>query len=214
MLSIQTIPVTEFQQNSRLVTCERSGATFCLDPGGDVYKILEFANKRELTISEIWLTHSHLDHCGGVAELIQNTGARLIGHKAEAGFRSRVLEVCAMYGLAQGSMQNCPEPDLYVSGGETLTIGEQSFEVLFTPGHSPGHVCFYNKQVGVLLAGDTLFAGSIGRTDLPGGDTGVFMQTFQNVIMKLPDDTKVLPGHGPDTTIGVERVTNPFLRGV
>ncbi len=109
-------------------------------------------------------------------------------------------------------MDNCPEPTTYIQGGEFLEFMGYSFEVIFSPGHSPGHLCFYQKETGNLIAGDTLFAGSIGRTDLPGGDHNELMTSIRSKLFTLPDETKVLPGHGPDTTIIRERETNPFFQ--
>ena len=116
-----------------------------------------------------------------------------------------------LYGIPPGEMQSCPEPDVPIIGGEALSIAGYNFEVLFTPGHSPGHLCFYNSASHTLIAGDTLFAGSIGRTDLPGGDHVTLLRSIRQQLLVLPDDTRVLSGHGPDTTIGRERNSNPFL---
>lgn len=211
MLEILTCVVTPFMQNSRILFEPGSGTAVVVDPGGDVDQILHELAKRQLRCDEIWLTHSHLDHCGGVRRLKEVTGARVLGHPGEAEFRSRVVDIAAMYGLPGSDLQNCPEPDTMLTGGETLTIGEATFEVLFTPGHSPGHLCFYNRSNRVLVAGDTLFQGSIGRTDLPGGDFDVLMASIRGVLLKLPLDTRVLPGHGPETAIGLEARSNPFL---
>ncbi|MFM1848090.1 MAG: hypothetical protein RL417_1564 [Pseudomonadota bacterium] len=213
MLEIVTCPVTPFMQNARILF-EKGGATaVVIDPGGDVEILLRELAARKLRCAEIWLTHSHLDHCGGVRRLKEITGATLLGHPAEAMMRSRVVDIAAMYGLPGSDLENCPEPERMIEGGEGLTLGSESFEVLFTPGHSPGHLCFYNRSNGVLLAGDTLFQGSIGRTDLPGGDLDVLMDSIKGVLLKLPPETRVLPGHGPETTIGEESRSNPFIVG-
>ena len=122
-------------------------------------------------------------------------------------------QMCEMFEIPPGIMENCPEPDRYVDQGDLIELGALRFEVLYTPGHSPGHVCYYCREEGVLLSGDLLFAGSVGRTDLPGGSATLLQRSLKEKLMILPDTTKVWPGHGPDTTIGVERVSNPFLRG-
>ena len=139
------------------------------------------------------------------------TGAKVYGHPVEAMMRSRVEDIAKMYGILEG-MENCPEPDVFIGGGETLKFGRFSFDVLFVPGHSPGHVCFYEKAERVLLAGDTLFAGSIGRTDLPGGDSDTLLKNIREKLLCLPDETIVMPGHGPNTTILDEKETNPFVQ--
>ena len=182
-----------------------------IDPGGDSAKIIEVLEEEGLQAKAIWLTHSHLDHCGGVRAIKQATSAVLYGHAWEKELRGRVEDVKRVYGITEDDMENSPEPDIFLRGGEKLTFGPLEFEALFTPGHSPGHLCFYEKSQGVLIAGDTLFSGSIGRTDLPGGNHGMLLESIREKILTLPDDTRVLPGHGPETTVGRERRTNPFL---
>ena len=213
MFEIYPIVVTAFQQNARILGCLASKQAVVIDPGGDVDKILKKLDETGFEVGEIWLTHSHADHCGGVAGLQARTGAKLYGHRDEAFMRKNLVELCRMLGVPPGDIEDCPEPDVFISGGETLSLGEFAFEVLCTPGHSPGHVCFYHRESGTLIAGDTLFSGSIGRTDLPGSDHGAMMHTLLEVLMTLPDETNVLPGHGPDTTIGRERRANPFIVG-
>ena len=198
-------------QNCRILSCGSDPRAVVVDPGGDVAEIEAVLKRNGLECREIWLTHSHLDHCGGVHVLKERTGARLFAHPLESEMRQRVKDLCLLYGLPHGSMEDCPEPEEYISGGETLLLGDLSFQVLFTPGHSPGHVCFYNQPSRTLLAGDTLFAGSIGRTDLPGGDHQTLLRSIRESILGLPSDTVVMPGHGPDTTIGIEKHKNPFL---
>jgi len=213
MLDILTIPVTLFMQNTRVLACTETSRAVVIDPGGEAEKILAALKARSYSCQEIWLTHSHLDHVGGAAELQAELDAALYAHPAERQMRESVVQIAAMYGIAEG-FKNCPEPQHYISGGETLKVGNYEFKVLFTPGHAPGHVSFYCQDEAILIAGDTLFAGSIGRTDLPGGDHGVLLQSINEQILTLPRDTKVLPGHGPDTTVGEEMDSNPFLTGV
>lgn len=211
MLEIITVGVTPFQQNCRILHCSESGEAVVVDPGGDAETILFELSSRSIKATDIWLTHSHLDHCGAVAELKLKLGGKLIAHKEEQMLRANVENIAGMYGLARGLMRNCPEPDIYIAGGEDLALGRHKFKVLYTPGHSPGHLCFYNVENSCLIAGDTLFQGSIGRTDLPGGDHETLIRSIKDVILSLPDETVVMPGHGPDTTVGAERNDNPFL---
>ena len=211
MFEILTLELTPFAQNTRIVFDRASSQAVVIDPGGDFPKIVQSLVANDLKVSQIWLTHSHLDHCGAVRPLKQASAATLYAHPVERELRARVVEICMLYGIPPGDMQSCPEPDVPISGGETLLLGEYIFEVLFTPGHSPGHLCFYHRESATLMAGDTLFAGSIGRTDLPGGDHATLLRSIRQQLLVLPDETRVLPGHGPDTTIGRERVSNPFL---
>jgi hydroxyacylglutathione hydrolase len=213
MLRIITVEVTPFAQNARILICPATGKSAVVDPGGDVERIVDVLKEQGLSCEQIWLTHSHLDHCGGVADLIAFSGAKLVGHPNEKSMRENVVNICRMYGVPPSTMKNCPEPDVYITGGEDLTLGNEMLNVLFTPGHSPGHVSFYHAPTSTLIAGDTLFAGSIGRTDLPGADHATLISSIKNVLFALPGDTNVLPGHGPDTQIDIERKSNPFLVG-
>jgi hydroxyacylglutathione hydrolase len=213
MLQIETIPVTEFDQNARVVWCERSRLGVVVDPGGEPEKILEVVKSLGISIGQIWLTHSHLDHCGGVQPIIDALKVPLVAHPSEKMLRANVQSIAQMYGMPQGSLRNCPEPDISIVGGETLTVGDHAASVLFTPGHSPGHVSFYFADAGVVVSGDTLFAGSIGRTDLPGGDMETLLKSIRTELFTLPPATKVLSGHGPDTTVQRESSTNPFFLG-
>ena len=213
MLAIQLIPVTELQQNCRVLWRKGSSAALVIDPGGDADRIIKFLKSESLVCEQIWLTHSHFDHCGGVAGLMAACSAKVYGHPIEKEFRQRVEDVKRMYGITSKSMTNSPEPTEYLTGGEALSFAEVSFSSLFTPGHSPGHLCYYAASENLLLAGDTLFSGSIGRTDLPGGHHSTLINSIVEKILVLPDDTRVLSGHGPDTTVGRERSSNPFLNG-
>ena len=163
---IETIVVTPIQQNCRILLGK---AALVVDPGGDVEAIIASLGGR--MVSQIWLTHSHLDHCGGVAGLKETfPDSRIYGHELEKDYRQRVEDIAAYYGIPEGLMKNCPEPDTYIKGGEILDFEGVKFEVRFTPGHAPGHLVFVNKEEKYVFAGDTLFQGSIGRTDLPNGD--------------------------------------------
>jgi hydroxyacylglutathione hydrolase len=213
-LKLKLITVTPIQQNCRVIYTDSSKNCVVVDPGGDVELINSFLETNKLELSQIWLTHSHLDHCGGVKDLKSKFNVPLYASKIESVFRSKVEESCARFGIPPGYMENCPEPDFFWEEMQTIEFNEYKFDILFTPGHSEGHYCFYQKDCGVLLAGDTLFAGSIGRTDLPGGNHQQLIDSINNKILVLPDNTKVMSGHGPDTTVGVEKVSNPFLNGM
>lgn len=211
MLKIIKIEVTPFAQNCRVLACSSTKVAAVVDPGGDTERITQVLEAENLELAQIWLTHSHLDHCGGVADLKDQKNVELYAHPNERELRANVVAICQAYGIPSGSMRNCPEPENHLLGGEQLKLGQEVFEVLFTPGHSPGHVCFYHKGSANLIAGDTLFAGSIGRTDLPGGSFHTLITSIKEVIFALPKETAVLPGHGPDTQIGHEKNSNPFL---
>lgn len=211
MLDIQTIVVTPFMQNARLLSVSGSKGAVLIDPGGDTEIVLSALEASGKELIGIWLTHSHLDHCGGVAALKRRFDVPLVAHAREADMRAGLKKIAAMYGLELGDMEICPEPQQFIKGGERLELGPLSFEVRFAPGHSPGHVVFYCESEGVVVAGDTLFAGSIGRSDLPGGDHDTLIESISSQLLSLPPHTRVLPGHGPDTTIGQELETNPFF---
>ncbi len=127
--------------------------------------------------------------------------------------RSHVVELCSLFGVPPGDMANCPEPNTLIDGGDRVSFGPYQFEVLFCPGHSPGHVAFYHESSGMLISGDVLFKGAIGRTDLPGGSYRTLMNSIRSLMSSLPSDTRVLPGHGPETTLGEEAQSNPFILG-
>ena len=209
-LKIICVPVTSISQNCRILWEEGTNEAVVIDPGGESKKIEQVLSQHKVRLKEIWLTHSHFDHCGGVKHLVGSGNVPLYGHEAERFLRGQVATSVMLFGLPD-DLENCPEPTQYLAGGEKLSVGRFQFEARFTPGHAPGHLCFYCEEAKVLIAGDTLFAGSIGRTDLPGGKQETLLHSIATQIMTLPDETKVLPGHGGDTTVGAERETNPFL---
>jgi hydroxyacylglutathione hydrolase len=213
MLEIKTVPVTPFAQNARILICSETRDAVLIDPGGDAAELIGALGSSGANLKGIWLTHSHLDHCGGVKGILRSFPVDLLGHPDEQTLRQSVCAISNMYGIGGADMDDCPEPSRYLRGGETVHVGKLRFEVLFTPGHSSGHICFLHRPSKTLIAGDTLFAGSIGRTDLPGGNHAQLLRSIQQQIMTLPDDIQVLSGHGPDTTVGEERRSNPFLRG-
>ena len=213
MLEISCYAVSLFAQNSRLLVCKDSNESVLVDPGGDAELLLDAIEKSGARLKQIWLTHSHLDHCGAVSQILQKHKVDLVAHMDESFMRSNVEAVAAMYGVPEGNFFNCPEPDIFVAEGDEVKVGRYVFKVLFTPGHSPGHVSFYNQENELIIAGDVLFAGSIGRTDLPGGDYEQLIRSVREKLFTLPAQTKVMSGHGPDTTIAKEIRDNPFFNG-
>lgn len=211
MLIIHTIIVTPFMQNARILVDSETNQGVIVDPGGDSDRILTEFRKTGAVYKGIWLTHSHLDHCGGVKRIMEKLEGDLWGHPDEAMMRASVTMVAQMYGMPSDLLDDCPEPNHFISGGENIKLGNLEFNVLHTPGHSPGHLSFYCAKEKVVISGDVLFSGSIGRTDLPGGDHKTLIRIVREKLFTLPSDTKVLSGHGSDTTIGNELRTNPFF---
>lgn len=212
-LQIITVPVTPFDQNARIVYPEGGTHAVLVDPGGDCELLMKRLAERGLRPAQIWLTHSHLDHCGAVAGLKSAFDVTLYAHAAGADLRRTVTLYAEMFGIPEGIMENCPEPDVAVEEGDVLSIGGTPFEVLHTPGHCPDHVSFYSSKAQMVFTGDTLMAGGIGRTDLPGGSYETIMHSLREKLLRLPGSTKVFAGHGSDTMIEREAKTNPFLRG-
>lgn len=203
---LDTLPTGPLEVNCYIIGCEETKKAAVIDPGGDVDRILQLLNKHELKAVMVINTHGHFDHVGGNRELLDATGAELIIHRDDCPILERAGEHAAAYGLRA---ESSPAPTRELSGGETIELGNLSLQVIHTPGHSPGGVCLYVNDT--LLVGDTLFAGSIGRTDLPGGDHQLLINGIKEKLLPLPEATKVYPGHGPMTTIGQEKQYNPFL---
>lgn len=213
MLEVTTIPVTVFGQNARILWCSVTMKGVVVDPGGDVDRLVQACNVRGVEVVAIWLTHSHLDHCAGVSLLLQHYAVPVFAHPNEKLLRENIPEIAKMYGLPAQDWPACPEPDRAILGGERLSVGDLEAVVLFTPGHSPGHVSFYFPTENIVVSGDALFHGSIGRTDLPGGNHNQLIESIQSQLLPLPEVTRVLSGHGEDTSIGEEKRHNPFLTG-
>jgi glyoxylase-like metal-dependent hydrolase (beta-lactamase superfamily II) len=203
---IQTLPVGPLQVNCHLVACEKTRQAAVIDPGDEGERILEALAAAGLQAVLIINTHGHFDHVGANHFLAERSGAPIAIHRGDLPLLRRAAEHAALFGL--GAVPS-PEPATVLDGGEMLQIGKIALQVIHTPGHSPGGICLLAE--GHLFSGDALFAGSIGRTDLPGGDTDQLIAVIREKLLVLPDTTVVHPGHGPDTTIGRERRTNPFL---
>ncbi|KTQ82338.1 hypothetical protein NS226_22355 [Aureimonas ureilytica] len=209
-LSIEIVPVTPFQQNCCILFDADEKRGVVVDPGGDVPDILAALDRLGVSLEAIWITHGHIDHAGGAMDLKDATGVDIIGpHRDDQPLLSRLEDQARMFGLS-GDVRNAV-PDRWLGEGETLSIGSHKFEVLHTPGHSPGHVVFFNRAARFLHAGDVLFAGSIGRTDLPGGDHATLLRSIREKVLPLGDDVGFICGHGPGSRLGTERRSNPFL---
>ncbi|HJO04807.1 MAG TPA: MBL fold metallo-hydrolase [Acidobacteriota bacterium] len=200
--------VAPFGENSWLIGCPDTGAAALIDPGGHIAELLAIASQQGLRVEQIWLTHAHIDHVTGVAEAVRETGAPLALHPLDRPLYDAVEQQATMFGL---HVEPLPAPDRWLETDETMTLGKLRAHVLHVPGHAPGHVAFWFADLGIVVSGDCLFAGSIGRTDLPGGSYDTLMQSIRTVLLPLGDAVTVLPGHGPETTLGRERRTNPFL---
>ncbi|MCX8746979.1 MBL fold metallo-hydrolase [Snodgrassella sp. B3800] len=208
-LNVQILPVTPFQQNAALLWDDVSKEAVLTDVGGEAERLLEAVETHQLNLKAIWLTHGHLDHASGVEELTTLQPVPVLGpHQADNYWLQALPEVTASYGfpISQPFI-----PTRWLNEGEALKVGEHTFIVFHIPGHTPGHVVFYSQANKLLIAGDVLFRESIGRTDFPGGNHSDLIRGIQEKLLSLPDDTRVLSGHGPMTTIGHEKQHNPFL---
>jgi glyoxylase-like metal-dependent hydrolase (beta-lactamase superfamily II) len=207
MLDVVTLPNGAFAENCYLVFDPSAAETVIVDPGEEAGRFLAEASRRGRAISSIWLTHAHIDHIQGVAAIKEATGAPILLHPADRPLYDRLPEQGLWLGLR---LERPPAPDANLSHGQSLSIGGSRLEVRHAPGHTEGHVVFVADTF--VLGGDVLFQGSIGRTDLPGGDHETLMSSIHRELLTLPDGLVVHPGHGPSTTIGAERRTNPFLK--
>ena len=204
------IPVTPFQQNCTILFDEETKVGVVVDPGGEVDRIRAAIEENGIAVEAIWLTHGHIDHAGGAMDLKEALGVPLIGpHEDDRELLSNLENQARMFGLDQ-SVRNVT-PDRYLTEGETVSFGDHVFEVFHCPGHAPGHVVFFNRDARFAHVGDVLFNGSIGRTDLPGGDHDALIRSIKDKLLPLGDDIGFLCGHGPCGRFGDERRSNPFL---
>ena len=203
------VPVTPYQQNCSIIKCNASGRAAVVDPGGDVERILDGARQMQAEIEKIILTHAHLDHCAGSDILRQQLGVPIEGpQKEDAFWLEKLPEWCAMSGFPP---TEAFLPDRWLEDGDTVSVGEQTLQVLHCPGHTPGHVVFLYQPQKVAWVGDVLFQGSIGRTDFPRGDHDQLVSSIRDRLFPLGDDITFIPGHGPTSTFGQERRSNPFV---
>jgi glyoxylase-like metal-dependent hydrolase (beta-lactamase superfamily II) len=216
-LQATQIPVTPFQQNCALIWDAETGRGTVIDPGGDVPRILAALDKAGFTVDRILLTHGHLDHAGGAAALKQALEARQGGavpvegpDRRDAFLLEGIADQAARFGI-EGL--DTVAPDRWLAEGETVSIAGQDFAVLHCPGHTPGHLAFVSTALGVAVVGDVIFRGSVGRTDFPYGDHAALIAAIRNKLLPLGDEIRFLCGHGPGSTFGEERRSNPFLKG-
>jgi len=216
---IEEITTTAFQQHTRVVGCEKTRRAICIDPGDDSDAIVEAIDRHGFELQAIACTHAHMDHVGGVAGLKKRKPeAKIIIHPADEPLYLQLPNQPAWLGIPQSQWSaygfeydEPPNVDEHWSDGQTYEVGGLKFKVIHCPGHTPGHVVLFEPTEMKAFVGDCLFAGSIGRTDLPGGSSEQLMDSLFNKILPLGDEVEVLSGHGPNTTIGYERRTNPFL---
>jgi hydroxyacylglutathione hydrolase len=207
---LEMLTVGPFQENCYVIGDEETGDGALVDPGDEAARIALAVEQTGLDIAQIIITHAHIDHVGAVAALVDEYACPVLMHAEAEPMLQQLPTQAMMMGLRFGKV---PTVDRHIEDEEVLEIGALRLKSLYTPGHAPGHLAFYLADEGLVLAGDALFAGSVGRTDLFGGDMDLLMRSINERLLTLPDETRVLSGHGPETTIGEERAHNPFLAG-
>jgi len=207
---LKMLTVGPFQENCYVIGDEESGIGALIDPGDEAARIAMAVEETNLDIGSIIVTHAHIDHVGAVVALVEEYACPVLMHAESEPLLQGLPTQAMMMGLRFGKV---PSVDRYVEDEEILSVGDLRLRSLYTPGHAPGHLAFYIEDEGLVLSGDALFAGSVGRVDLPGGSMEVLMRSIEERLLTLPDETVVYSGHGPRTTIGNERTSNPFLQG-
>jgi len=211
MLHYKTVPVTPFAQNCSLVWCDQTMDAAVIDPGGDLPLLLAEVAALGITLKAIWLTHAHIDHAGGTAELSRQLDLPIIGpHEGDQFWIDGLPEQSRMFNFAPAGLFT---PTRWLVDGDTVTLGEHTLQVRHCPGHTPGHVVFYSPDIKRAFVGDVLFAGSIGRTDFPQGDHDTLISSITQRLWPMGDDTVFIPGHGPESSFGRERQSNPYVGG-
>jgi hydroxyacylglutathione hydrolase len=205
---IRKLVVGSLENNCYMIADKRTVECLVTDPGDEPDRILDLIKENNFRVKYILCTHAHFDHVGAVPELKEETEAKIVLHRGDLGIYRKAPEYAKAWGF---EIDPLPEPDLFVSEGDILELGDLKFKVFHTPGHSPGGICVYGE--GILITGDTIFAVSVGRTDLEGGDAEKLKESFKR-LMHLPDETRILPGHGPESTIGREKAGNFFYREI
>jgi hydroxyacylglutathione hydrolase len=208
-LRATVVPVTPFAQNCSVIWCERTQSAAVIDPGGDIDRVLAAAGEAGVTPEKILLTHAHVDHAGGTAELARRLGLPIEGpHRGDQFWIDALAEQARMFGIESAGRF---EPDRWLDEGDRVRVGQVELEVRHCPGHTPGHIVFFSPADRLAFVGDVLFAGSIGRTDFPGGDFDTLVRSIRTKLFPLGDDVRFVPGHGPMSTFGEERRANPFV---
>lgn len=208
-MKVAIIPVTPFQQNCSLLVCEQTGKAALVDPGGDLDLILGAVDESGACLEKVLLTHGHLDHCGATAEIRKRFDVPVEGPQAEDQFWiDQLAQQAQQYGF--GNLESFV-PDRYLDGGDEVGFGNVRMQVRYCPGHTPGHVVFFHEQLRLAFVGDVLFKGSIGRTDFPRGDLPTLIESITTQLWPLGNDVTFVPGHGPVSTFGEERHSNPYV---
>jgi glyoxylase-like metal-dependent hydrolase (beta-lactamase superfamily II) len=208
-MKIEVVPVTAFEQNCSVLWCERSRRAAVVDPGGDLDRVLATVERHSLELEKILITHAHLDHAGATAELARRVSLPIEGpHEGDLFWIEQMPAQAKMFGFPPAERFS---PSRWLQQGDEVTVGELKFEVRHCPGHTPGHVVFFQQEARFAIVGDVLFAGSIGRTDFPRGDHAALLRSIRENLFPLGDDVTFLPGHGPTSTFGAERRSNPFV---
>lgn len=211
MLKYQTVPVTPFQQNCSILWCDATMKAAVVDPGGELDRLITAAQALGVSLEQIWLTHAHIDHAGGTGELARRLGLPIVGpHPGDQFWIDGLVQQSAMFGFPPAEPF---APTRWLHDGDTVTLGAETLTVRHCPGHTPGHVVFHSATAERAFVGDVLFAGSIGRTDFPGGNHDQLIASITERLWPMGDATVFIPGHGPESSFGRERRSNPYVAG-